>query len=79
VRALTTPTPAGRCFSAAACSDGAYGIERGLIFSFPLRSDGRDWSVVPGLPVNEFGRARLAVSANELKEEKALVAALLGG
>ncbi len=79
VRALTTPTPAGRCFSAAVCSDGAYGIERGLIFSFPLRSDGRDWSVVPGLPINEFGRARLAVSANELKEEKALVAALLGG
>jgi malate dehydrogenase len=79
VRALTTPTPAGRCFSTAVCSDGAYGIDRGLIFSFPLRSDGRDWSVVPGLPINEFGRARLAITANELKEEKALVTTLLGG
>lgn len=78
MRALTTPTPAGRCFSAAVCSDGAYGIERGVIFSFPLRSDGWDWSVVPGLPVDEFGRARLAASANELKEEKALVTELLG-
>jgi malate dehydrogenase len=79
VRALTTPTPAGRCFSAAVCSHGAYDIERGLIFSFPLRSDGRDWSVVPDLPVNEFGRARLAITASELKAEKAMVSALLPG
>jgi malate dehydrogenase len=79
VRALTTPTPVGRCFSGAVCSNGAYDIERALIFSFPLRSDGRDWSVVPGLPVNEFGRARLAVTANELKAEKAMVSTLLPG
>jgi malate dehydrogenase len=77
VRALTTPTPAGDCFSAGVYSDGAYGIAPGLIFSFPIRSDGRKWSVVPGLPVNDFSRSRLTATENELKEEKSLVDELL--
>jgi len=77
VRALTTPTPAGDCFSVAVCSDGSYGIEQGLIYSFPIRSDGQKWSVVPDVPLNEFSRARLAAAEKELKEEKAMVAALL--
>jgi malate dehydrogenase len=77
VRALTTPTPAGDCFSVAVGSDGSYGIEPGLVYSFPIRSDGRNWSVVPGVPINEFSRARLAATERELKEEQALVAGLL--
>jgi malate dehydrogenase len=77
VRALTTPTPAGDCFSVAVCSDGSYGIEPGLVFSFPVRSDGQKWSVVRDVPLNEFSRARLAVTEKELKEEKAMVAGLL--
>jgi malate dehydrogenase len=77
VRALTTPTAAGDCFSIAVCSDGSYGIEPGLIYSFPTRSDGRKWSVLQGVPVNEFSRARLIATENELKEEKSLVAELL--
>ncbi len=77
VRALTTPTPAGDCFSAAVCSDGAYGIAPGLVFSSPLRSDGTAWSVVADLPVNDFSRARLRATEAELLEERALVAPLL--
>jgi malate dehydrogenase len=73
VRALTTPTAAGDCFSVAVCSEGSYGIEPGLIYSFPVRSDGRKWSVIPGVPVNEFSRARLTATENELKEEKAML------
>jgi malate dehydrogenase len=76
VRALTTPTAAGDCFSVAVCSRGFYGIEPGLIFSFPVRSDGRQWSVIPDLPVNAFSRARLTATENELKEERTLVGAL---
>jgi len=76
VRALTTPTAAGDCFSVAGCSGGFYGIEPGLIFSFPVRSDGRQWSVIPDLPVNAFSRARLTATENELKEERTLVGAL---
>jgi malate dehydrogenase len=77
VRALTTPTPAGDCFSVAVCSDGSYGIEKGLVYSFPIRSDSVKWSVVPDVPINEFSRTKLAATEKELKEEKAMVAAFL--
>jgi malate dehydrogenase len=77
VRALTTPTPTGDYFSIGVHSDGAYGIAPGLIYSFPIRSDGKKWSVVPGLPVSEFSRSKLTATENELKEEKAMVAGLL--
>jgi malate dehydrogenase len=77
VRRLTTPTPAGDWFSVAVCSEGHYGIERGLMFSYPMRSDGTRWSVVEGVPLNEFSGARITATENELKEEKALVAGLL--
>ena len=77
VRRLTTPTPAGDWFSVAVCSEGRYGIERGLIFSYPVRSDGVKWSVVEDVPLNDFSSARITATENELKEEKALVADLL--
>jgi malate dehydrogenase len=77
VRALTQPTPAGDCFSVAVCSEGSYGIEPGLIFSYPTRTDGAKWQVIPGVPVNEFSRSRIAATEKELKEEKSLVADLL--
>jgi malate dehydrogenase len=79
VRALTTPTPAGDCFSAGVYSDGAYGIAPGLIYSLPIRSDGRNWTVATGFSVNEFSRGRLTATENELKEERDLVAGLLQG
>jgi malate dehydrogenase len=77
VRSLTTPTPAGDCFSVGVHSDGAYGIASGLIYSFPIRSDGKKWSIVSDVPVNEFSRSKLVATENELKEEKALVSTLL--
>jgi malate dehydrogenase len=77
VRHLTTPTKAGDWFSVAVCSDGSYGIEQGLLFSYPIRSDGQRWEIVQGLPLNEFSRSKIVATENELKEEKALVADLL--
>ena len=77
VRRLTTPTAAGDWFSVAVCSDGSYGIEKGLMFSYPIRTDGKKWEIVQGLPVNEFSRAKITATENELKEEKSLVADLL--
>jgi malate dehydrogenase len=59
------------------CSDGSYGIEKGLICSFPIRADHDGWSVVQGLPVNEFSRGKIDATVNELKEEKAMVSELL--
>lgn len=77
VRALTTRTRAGDWFSAALCSDGSYGIEKGLIFSYPLSNDGSGRKIVPGVAINDFSKGKIAATENELKEEKALVAELL--
>jgi malate dehydrogenase len=77
VRALRSPTRPGDWFSAAVCSPGAYGIASGLIYSFPIRSDGARWEIVSGLPLTEFARSKIVATENELKEERALVAELL--
>jgi malate dehydrogenase len=77
VRSLITPTPGDDWHSVAVCSDGSYGCDAGLITSFPVRSDGKQWHIVPGLPVNEFARRKIDASINELKEERAMVRELL--
>jgi malate dehydrogenase len=77
VRNLTNPTPAGGWFSVAVCSDGSYGIEKGLMFSYPIRSDGSTWQIVQGVKLTDFSKARITATENELKEEKALVSELL--
>ena len=51
-------------------SDGSYGIEKGLIFSYPIRSNGKDFEIVQGVPLNDFSKAKIAATENELKEEK---------
>ncbi|MBE2216253.1 MAG: malate dehydrogenase [Opitutaceae bacterium] len=78
VKSIITPAAPGDCTSVAICSKGDYGIEKGLIYSFPIRSDGKKLEVVQGVPVNEFSRSKIVATENELKEEKSLVAELLG-
>lgn len=65
--------------SAGVLSDGSYGIEEGLIFSFPVRSDGKGGgcAIVQGLELSAFAREKIDATAAELKEEKAVVADLL--
>ena len=77
VRQLTTPTNAGDWFSVSVCSPGDYGIQKGLIFSYPIRSNGSKWEIVQNVPLNDFSKAKIAATENELKEERALVADLL--
>ncbi|MGA2694168.1 MAG: malate dehydrogenase [Opitutaceae bacterium] len=77
VRNLTTPTREGDWFSVAVCSDGSYGIEKGLMFSYPIRSDGSTWKIVQGVKLTDFSRERISATEKELKEEKALVSELL--
>ncbi len=77
VRALTTPTHPDDCFSVAVHSDGSYGIEKGLLFSFPIRSNGSKYEIIQGVSVNEFSRSKITGTENELKEEKSLVSELL--
>src|SRR6058998_1828447 len=77
VRSILEPTPPGDWHSVCVCSDGSYGVEKGLISSFPVRSSGQKVEVVQGLPVNEFSRTKIDATINELKEEKSLVGELL--
>ncbi|MEW6155968.1 MAG: malate dehydrogenase [Verrucomicrobiota bacterium] len=77
VRSIVEPTTPGDWHSVCVCSDGSYGVEAGLISSFPVRSDGKKLEVVQGLPIPEFSRTKIDATVNELKEEKALVAELL--
>lgn len=78
VRAASTPTPGDGWFSAGVVSDGSYGVPAGLIYSFPLRSDGTNWSIVSGLAVDADAQARIDASAQELIAERDAVKDLLG-
>ena len=77
VRSLTTPTPAGDWTSVCVVSDGSYGVEKGIISGFPIRTDGTTWEIVQGLSVNEFAQSKIDLTVNELKEERDAVAGLL--
>lgn len=77
MKAISSPTPEGASFSAAVCSDGSYGVDEGLISSFPLTSDGSKWSVVQGLTHNSFAQEKIDASIAELREERDTVKDLL--
>jgi malate dehydrogenase len=77
VRSIVEPTAPGDWHSVAIHSDGSYGIEKGLITSFPIRSDGQKLEVVQGLNINDFSRGKIDATINELKEERAMVSELL--
>ena len=77
VKHLTEITPEGDWHSVCVCSDGSYGVDEGLIASFPVRSDGSLWEIVQGVELNEFSKEKISLSVNELNEEKEAVKDLL--
>lgn len=59
-------------------SDGSsYGIEKGLIYSFPVTCNNGDWEIVQGLEIDEFSQAKMDATEQELKEERDAVQHLL--
>jgi malate dehydrogenase len=78
VCSLVSETPGDDWHSVALCSNGEYSVENGLISSFPVRMHSGKPQVVQNLPINQFSRAKIDASVNELKEEKALVSDLIG-
>ncbi|SMF30732.1 malate dehydrogenase [Alteromonadaceae bacterium Bs31] len=58
-------------------SDGSYGIEEGLIYSFPCVCENGDWTIVQGLDLNEFSQQKMKATEVELKEERDAVQSLL--
>ena len=63
--------------SMAVPSDGSYGIEPGVIYSFPCTCQGGRWKIVPDLEITEFSRARMDATDAELREERKAVEDLL--
>lgn len=77
VKGLSTPTPEGGCVSVAVSSDGSYGIPEGIMFGFPIQSDGNNWKIIQGFKHNEFAKAKIKATLDELLSERDAVAELL--
>jgi malate dehydrogenase len=58
-------------------ADGSYGIEPGVVYSFPVRCSGGRYEVVQGLAINDFSRERMQATEVELREERAAIEELL--
>jgi malate dehydrogenase len=70
VRDWALGTPSGDWVSMGVCSDGAYGVDDGLISGFPCTTAAGDWSIVTGLDLDEFAQSRFEASVAELREER---------
>jgi malate dehydrogenase len=70
-------TPDGDWVSMAVPADGSYGIEPGIIYSYPVRCSGGSYEIVQGLSIDDFSRARMDKTETELREERAAIEALL--
>jgi len=80
IKDLVNPTAEGDWFSTAVLSNGnPYGIQDGLVYSFPCRSTGDgSYEFVEGLEINDWLRERMAKSEEELAGEKGCVSQLMG-
>jgi malate dehydrogenase len=77
MRSWALGTDAGSWVSMGVYADGSYGIEEGLIYSFPCRCSGGDWEIVQGLNIADFSRERMTATETELREERDAVRHLL--
>ena len=77
VRGWALGTPEGDWVSMAVPADGSYGIEQGIVYSFPVRCAGGDYEIVQGLDIDDFSRGRMDDTEKELREERAAIEELL--
>ncbi|MAZ39967.1 MAG: malate dehydrogenase [Legionellales bacterium] len=73
-------TPANECFSLAKCSQGEYGVDDGLIFSYPCRTENGELKVIEGISHDGFAKDKFNATLDELRHERDIVKAkgLLG-
>ena len=77
IRNWALGTPKGDWVSMAVPADGSYGIEPGIIYSFPCTCENGDYRIVQGLEIDEFSRGRMDATDAELREERIAVEDLL--
>ena len=76
VRDWTDSTPENDWVSMAVCSDGSYGVEEGLISSFPVKCSNSNWEIVQDLEIDDFSKIKIDASVKELSEERDTVSDL---
>lgn len=76
IRNLVTDTPAGETYSMCLSSNGEYGADKGLIFSYPCRTEGGKIKVVEGIKHNDFGAEKFKATLDELRGERDAVKSL---
>jgi len=69
----------GRWVTMGIPSDGSYGIPQDVMYGVPVTTSGGEYARVTGLPIDDFSRQKMDATLKELEEERAGVAALLGG
>ena len=77
VHSLLTPTGAEGWFSAGVVSNGQYGVPEGLVFGYPVTSNGKTWKVVENVPMNAYAKEKLGKTIAELEQERTTVKDLL--
>jgi malate dehydrogenase len=73
---LVHETPAGQTYSMCLSSNGEYGVDKGLIFSYPCRTEGGKIKVIEGIKHNEFGQEKFKLTLDELRGERDAVKSL---
>ncbi len=71
-------TPAGDWVTMGIPSEGSYGIPEGVLFGYPVTCSGGKYSIVQGLTISEFSKARIKATYDELLEERNAITHLLG-
>lgn len=77
---LLQGTPAGEYVSMAVCTDGTdgYGIEKNLMYSFPVTCSKGEYAVAKGLPIDDFSREKMKITEQELIDERQLAYQIVG-
>ena len=70
VRTWVLGTPVDDWTSMGVISDGSYGIDKGIYYSFPVTCSNGEYEIVQGLEISHFSRARMDITQAELKEER---------
>lgn len=78
MKSLFQGTAPGEYVSMGVMSDGSYGADAGIVFSFPVTIKDKKWTIVQGLSMDDFSKEKLRVTAQELTGERSEAMAIVG-
>jgi malate dehydrogenase len=58
-------------------ADGSYGIDEGILYSYPVTCNGGDYQIVEGLEIDDFSREKMVITEQELRDERAAISDML--